>query len=166
MADEKNYILNQSVVEKKLRRMALEIIEKNPDEQQIILAGINGSGNVLAKIVQQLLAELSSIQTELITISLDKNQPKEVSLSKTKDFNGKVIIIIDDVSNSGKTLLYALTPFLEYYPKKIQALVLVERSHNSFPVHPDYIGLTIATTLQEHIYVEVDENNVTGAYLK
>ena len=166
MTDKKNYILSKQVIGKKLRRMALEIIEKNPDEKEIILAGIRESGTVMAKNVQQQLSEISSIKTELITISLDKHRPKEITLNKKVDFNDKVIIIIDDVANSGKTLLYALKPFLEFHPKKIQTLVLVERSHNSFPVHPDYIGLSIATTLQEHIFVEVDGNAVTGAYLK
>jgi pyrimidine operon attenuation protein/uracil phosphoribosyltransferase len=74
--------------------------------------------------------------------------------------------VIDDVSNSGKTVLYAMKPFLAYHPRKIQALVLVERSHNSFPVHPDYSGISIATTLQEHIYVEVEGEKVLGAYLQ
>ena len=76
-----------------------------------------------------------------------------------------MIIIIDDVTNSGKTLLYALKPFLEYYPRKIQTLVLVERSHKTYPIHPDYVGLSLATTLQDHIYVEVKDNEITGAYL-
>ena len=87
-------------------------------------------------------------------------------LSKSFDFNDKVIIVIDDVANSGKTLLYSLKPFLAYHPKKIQSLVLVERSHNSFPVRSDYVGLSIATTLQEHIYVEVGGDTVLGAYMK
>ena len=162
---EKKYILNQAVAEQKMRRMALEIIENNHDEQELILAGIRESGSVVARNVQRMIAEISSVKTQLLTISLDKRQPKEILLSQSFDFNNKVIIIIDDVANSGKTLLYALKPFLEYYPKKIQSLVLVERSHNSFPVHSDYAGLSIATTLQEHIYVEVDGDNVTGAYL-
>ena len=99
-------------------------------------------------------------------MTLDKNKPKDVVLSKTFDFNKKVVILVDDVANSGKTLLYALKPFLDYHPKKIQVLVLVERSHKSFPVRPDYIGLSIATTLQEHIFVEVDGDKVLGAYLE
>ncbi|MDP4261995.1 MAG: phosphoribosyltransferase family protein [Bacteroidota bacterium] len=164
--DAKKYILDQSVAEKKLRRMALEIIEDNLDEKSIILAGIRESGSVVAKCIQQILAETSSLQTELIGISLDKRDPKEVTLNRTMDFNDRVIIIADDVANSGKTLLYALKPFLDFQPKKIQALVLVGRSHNSFPVHPDYVGLSIATTLQEHIYVEVSQDKVLGAYLK
>lgn len=166
MTSIKNYILDQSVAEKKLRRMALEILENNPDEKNIILAGIRESGSVVAKCIQQMLSDISSMQTEVVTISLDKKNPKDVLLSKKMDFNDKVIIVVDDVANSGKTLLYAMKPFLDFQPKKIQALVLVGRSHNSFPVLPDYVGLSIATTLQEHIYVEVSEDKVLGAYLK
>ena len=162
---EKKYVLNHKVAEQKMRRMALEIIENNHDEPELILAGIRDSGSVVARNIQQMIAEISPVKTQLITISLDKRQPREITLSQSIDLNNKVIIIIDDVANSGKTLLYALKPFLEYYPKKIQALVLVERSHNSFPVHSDYAGLSIATTLQEHIYVEVDGDKVMGAYL-
>jgi len=166
MATEKKYILSKEVVEKKLRRMAFEILENNIDEKEIILAGIRESGSVVAKVIQGMLAEISSIKTELITISLDKKEPTDVSLSRSIDLNGKVIILVDDVSNSGKTLLYALKPFIEFHPKKIQTLVLVERTHTSFPVRPDYVGLSIATTLQEHIFVEVKGTEVMGAYLK
>jgi len=74
--------------------------------------------------------------------------------------------VIDDVAMSGKTLLYAMQPFLAFYPKKIQTLVLVERSHKAFPVKPDYVGLSIATTLQEHIYVETEGEVIKGAYLE
>ena len=166
MVAQKKYILSKEVVEKKLRRMAFEILENNIDEKEIILAGIRESGSVVAKVIQQRLGEISSIKTELITISLDKKEPTDVSLSRSIDLNGKVIILIDDVSNSGKTLLYALKPFIEFHPKKIQTLVLVERTHTSFPVRPDYVGLSIATTLQEHIFVEVKGTEVIGAYLK
>jgi|SRR5882672_498456 len=162
---EKKFILDQAVAEKKLRRMALEIIENNASEKELILAGIRESGSVVARNIQQMIGEISPIKTELITITLDKRQPREITLSQTLDFNDKVIILVDDVANSGKTLLYALKPFLEYHPRKIQTLVLVERSHNSFPVHPDYVGMSIATTLQEHIRVEVTEEKVLGAYL-
>lgn len=165
MASNRNYILDQQVAEKKLRRMALEIIENNHDEPELILVGIRDSGSVVARNIQRMIAEMSPVKTQLLTISLDKKQPREITLSQSFDFNNKVIIIIDDVANSGKTLLYALKPFLEHYPKKIQSLVLVERSHNSFPVHSDYAGLSIATTLQEHIYVEVDGEKILGAYL-
>lgn len=166
MSAAKNYILDQSVAGKKLRRMALQVVENNSEEKLLILAGVRESGSIVAKNIQKLIAEISPIPTELISISLDKKKPGAVTLSKEIDFNEKVVIVIDDVANSGKTLLYALKPFLGFYPKKIQTLVLIERSHNSFPVRPDYVGISIATTLQEHIYVEVDEENVIGAYMK
>jgi pyrimidine operon attenuation protein / uracil phosphoribosyltransferase len=165
MAGKGNQILDEATIRKKLKRMALEILEKNAEEKELILAGIRENGNVVAENIRKCLAELSAVKTQLISITLDKRQPGEIKLSDTPEFNNKVIIIIDDVSNSGKTLLYALKPFLDHQAKSIQTLVLVERRHNSFPVHPDYVGLSIATTLQEHITVEVEKNQVTGAYL-
>lgn len=165
MADKK-YILDKQVAEKKLQRIAYEILEDNIDEERIVLAGIPENGVVIAKAIQKTLAAISTLKTELITISLDKRHPKEVRLSKKLDFNDQVVIIVDDVVNSGKTLLYSVKPFLDFQPKKIQTLVLVERSHNNFPLRPDYVGLSISTTLQEHIFVEVQGDEVTGAYLQ
>ena len=162
----RKYILDASTTEKKLKRMAYEIVENNIDEKEIILAGIRVSGSVVAKNIQKLLASISTIKTELITIELDKKQPREVTLSKQMDFTGRVIVVIDDVANSGKTMLYALKPFLQFHPKKIQTLALVERTHKTFPVSTDFSGLSVATTLQEHIYVEVEGDVVKGAYLE
>jgi pyrimidine operon attenuation protein / uracil phosphoribosyltransferase len=163
---DKKYILDKNIAAKKLQRMAYEILENNLEEKSIILAGIRESGSVVARNIQKILAEISSVKTELITISLNKRQPKDVTLDQSPDFNNKVIIVIDDVANSGRTLTFALKPFLDAQPKKIQTLVLVERSHNDFPVRPDYVGLIISTTLLEHIYVEVNEDEVLGAYLQ
>jgi len=160
------YILTQEIAEKKLRRMAYEILENNFGEKEFILVGIRESGLVIARNIQQLLHEIGDVKTELVGVTLDKKMPNEVSLSKELPLNDKIVIVIDDVANSGKTLLYALKPFLAFHPKKIQALVLVERRHNAFPVKPDYVGLSIATTLQEHIFVEVEGDRVKGAYLQ
>ena len=146
--------------------MAYEIVENNLEEKQLILAGIRESGSVIAQAIQQLLQPISSLSTELISISLDKKSPGEITLSKSMDFNNKVIIVIDDVANSGKTILYAMKPFLAYHPRKIQTLALVERTHKAYPVKTDYVGLSVATTLQEHIYVEVEGNVVKGAYMQ
>lgn len=166
MMAEKKYILNQSIADKKLRRMALEIVENNDGEKEIILAGIREKGFIVAQCIRDILAEISGLKTSILDISLDKRKPAEVKLSKNPDMNDRVVIIVDDVVNSGKTLTYALKPFLEYHPKKIQILVLVERTHTHFPVRPDYVGLSIATTLQENIIVEVEGMKVTGAYLQ
>lgn len=166
MSSTKKYILDQATAEKKMRRMALEILENNAAEKSIILAGIRENGFVLATSIQQMIKEFSTIETELISISLDKRKPSAITVSEKMSFDDKVIILVDDVASSGKTLLYALKPFLEFHPKKIQTLVLVERSHTSFPVRPDYVGLSIATTLQEHIFVEVEDEAVLGAYMQ
>jgi Pyrimidine operon attenuation protein/uracil phosphoribosyltransferase len=162
----RNYILDEGTVARKLQRIAYEIVENNLDEKEIILAGIKDNGSAIARNIQQLLQQISSMQTDLIEISLDKKTPKEILLSKSIDFTGKVIIVVDDVANSGKTMLYAIKPFLAYLPKKIQTLALVERTHKTYPINTDYVGLSVATTLQEHIFVEVKDDVVTGAYLE
>ncbi|HWB94842.1 MAG TPA: phosphoribosyltransferase family protein [Puia sp.] len=164
----KNYILTQQVAEKKLRRMAYEILENNSGEQQLILAGIRESGSVIARAIQQQLQEIAGdrLTTRLISISLDKRNPGQVTLSETLPFDDQVIVVIDDVANSGRTLLYAMKPFLDFHPRKIESLVLVERNHKAFPVQPDYTGLSLSTTLQEHIYVEVEGDLVKGAWLE
>ncbi len=146
--------------------MAYEILENNFGEKEFILAGIRENGTAIARNIQALLKEISDLSTELVTVILDKNKPQVVSLDKKLSVNNKVILLIDDVCSTGKTLLYALKPFLEKDLKKIQTLVLVERSHNTFPVKPDYVGLSLATTLQEHIFVEVEGDRVKGAWLE
>jgi pyrimidine operon attenuation protein / uracil phosphoribosyltransferase len=163
---QKNYILSEAVAEKKLQRMAYEILENNFAERAIVLAGIRESGSVIARNIQRLLSGIAKMETELLTILLDKKNPREVQLDKPVSVNNKIVIIVDDVANSGKTLLYAIKPFLDFHPKKIQALVLVERRHNDFPVKPDYVGLSISTTVQEHIYVEIAADRVKGAWLE
>lgn len=161
----KNYILDADTAARKMQRIAYEMVENNLDEKLLILAGIRESGSVIARNIQQLLKQISDIPTELITITLDKKQPGEVVITPASDFNNKVVIIIDDVANSGKTMLYAMKPLLAFHPKKIQTLALVERTHKTFPVNTDYVGLSVATTLQEHIFVETEGDKVTGAYL-
>jgi pyrimidine operon attenuation protein/uracil phosphoribosyltransferase len=164
----KNYILTEEVAEKKLRRLAYEILENNASEKELILAGIRDNGSVIARIIRQMLLDITGggIEIGLIDISLDKRSPGAIELSGEGSFDGKVIILIDDVASSGKTLLYALKPFLEFHPRKIEALVLVGRTHKAFPVQPDYTGLSLSTTLQEHIYVEVEGDRVKGAWLE
>jgi pyrimidine operon attenuation protein/uracil phosphoribosyltransferase len=164
--DKTNCILTKEVVQKKLQRMALEIAEQlNGDTDPLVIIGIKGSGMVIAEKVYKLIKPLLSTPTDVICCTLDKRRPEEILLSKEIDFNGLNIIVADDVSNSGRTLLYALKPLLTFYPKRIQTLVLVERMHKAFPIKPDYVGLSVATTLQDHIHVEVMGDEVIGAYL-
>ncbi|MGN7785953.1 phosphoribosyltransferase family protein [Niabella sp. 22666] len=165
MTKEKRYILQSDIIEKKLSRLALEIIENNIDEKELVFAGIEEKGVLLAKKLQKIVKKFADVKVELLTIKFDKAKPREIELSAKGGFDNKVVIIMDDVTNSGRTLLYAIKPFLEFHPKKIQTLVLVERSHTQFPISANYKGLSLATTLQEHIIVEATGDNITGAYL-
>jgi pyrimidine operon attenuation protein/uracil phosphoribosyltransferase len=162
----KNCILSADAVKRKLRRMAFQIAEANADEESIIIAGIAGNGTVLAQKIINELKQIVDIPIDLITIQLSKKNPVDAVIQDQIDLTGKIIIVVDDVANTGRTLLYALHPLLKFLPKKIQTLVLVERSHKLFAVQPDYVGLSIATTLQEHIIVETEDDEITGAWLE
>ena len=162
----KNSVLDRQSIARKMRRMALEVAEQNLDEKELIIAGITGNGEVVARnLIQELKSVSPAHATILTTILLNKKDPLEVSFNKTLDFENKVIILVDDVSNTGRTMMYALKPFLNAHPKKIQTLVLVERSHKLFPLHTYYTGLSIATTLQEHIVVETEGEEISGAWI-
>jgi pyrimidine operon attenuation protein / uracil phosphoribosyltransferase len=164
-AETKSSILDKETVRRKIRRMALEVAEQNTGEKELIIAGIVGNGEVVARCMAAELQKVASLRVTVVTIHLNKKEPRDVSVSTSLPFQDKVIIIADDVANTGKTMFYALKPFLESSPRKLQTLVLVERSHKLFPIQTDYAGLTIATTLQEHIGVETAGEEITGAWL-
>ena len=162
----KNYILDKEMADQKLQRMVLELAEDlSGDSVPVIIIGIRNSGTVIAEKTGAALKEYLSNPIQIISILLDKDHPTTVELSEQLDLNNKHIVITDDVTNSGRTLLYALKPLLSFHPLSIQTLVLVERMHKLFPVKPDYVGLSVATTLQEHIHVEVEKGEVIGAYV-
>jgi pyrimidine operon attenuation protein/uracil phosphoribosyltransferase len=162
----KKYILDAETVSIKLERMAYELLENNLEESKIILAGIQVNGSVIARAMEKILQTISTFDVQLINLTLDKKNPGKVTLSENANIDNAVIVIVDDVANSGRTMLYSLKPFLEFHPKKIQTLALVARTHKAFPVELDYVGLSVATTLQEHIYVEVEGEKISGAYME
>ncbi|MBA4167260.1 MAG: phosphoribosyltransferase [Chitinophagaceae bacterium] len=162
----RKYILDAETVAIKLERMAYELIENNLDEEKIILIGIRDNGSTIARNMRNILKNISDLDVQLIDLSIDKRNPGKVELSEKAVIDNNVIVIVDDVANSGKTMLYSLKPFLEFHPKKIQTLALVARTHKTFPIELDYVGLSVATTLQEHIYVEVAGDKVSGAYME
>lgn len=161
---EKKYILNKEQVARKIQRLAFEIAERNAGEKELYFIAIKENGVTLAHKISAAIKSFADITLHVLELSLDKKHPKEIILSALPS-ESAVLILIDDVASSGKTMLYALKPLLDVHPKKIQTLVLVERTHKIFPVHVDYIGLSVATTLEEHIYVEVANGEITGAYM-
>lgn len=159
-------ILSRDAALRKLQRMAYEIVERNFNEKELILAGIKENGVIIARILCDFLKPIFTGDIRIIEIDINKKSPLQVSIVTEKNpvaLDDKVVIITDDVSNSGRTLSYALRPFLDYFPAKIQTLVLVERSHKTFPVSPDFTGLSIATALSERIVVETEGGDITGA---
>ncbi len=164
--DPVNYILNKEAAEQKMQRMALELAEElNGDAIPVVIIGIRNSGTVIAEKIGSLLKQYVVNEIKIISVTMDKSKPAKVELSEAVNFDGLHIIIADDVTNTGKALMYALKPLLEYHPQSIHTLVLVERMHKLYPVKPDYVGLSVATTLQDHIQVEVKDGEVIGAYI-
>ena len=161
-----NVILTQDVIDKKIRRIAWEIYEHNSEEQEIIIVGIWDRGLILAEKIVGILGAISPLKIKLIELKLDKQHPDVVTLSESLDFNGKVVILVDDVANSGRTMLYALKPLLQFLPKKIQTAVLVDRKHKSFPLSVDFVGYSLSTTLQEMVMVDVEGEQIKSAYLQ
>jgi pyrimidine operon attenuation protein/uracil phosphoribosyltransferase len=153
-------ILDQAQIKQKIDRIAYQILEDCFDEKEIIIAGIASRGFVFAQKLEKVLSKISKIKCTLVEITLDKDSTNLVAstnipVSKCKN---KTIILVDDVLNSGRTLLYGLSVFLNIPTKKIRTAVLVDRSHKLFPISTDYAGYTISTVSQEHISVVFDKN--------
>ena len=166
-------ILNADQIQKKVRRIAFEVYERNYLETKLIIAGITGRGYELAKMIGRELEKISHFKEEthalkLVEVSLEKFAPfqGEVSLDCALDgLEDASIVLVDDVLNTGKTLAHSLKPFLQKTIKKLEIAVLVNRSHTLFPISADYTGYELATTLQEHIEVILETENL-AVYLK
>ncbi len=162
-------IIDAQIATRKLDRIAYQILEENYGADEIIILGIANRGYKLAKLIVRLLRKFGDIPVTLSWIKLLKTNPinTEIELGNKKiSFKDKTIIIIDDVGNTGRTLYYAMIPLAKDLPKKIQAAVLVDRMHKSFPIKVDFVGLQLSTTLNEEVIVEFDDKDkVEGAYL-
>lgn len=169
MSTTKTLILNAGQIQQKIDRMAWQIYENNIEEKEIIIAGIASRGFILAQRLADKLKEITKIKITLAEITVNKDNPleEEIKLSiEPKIFNGKVVIVVDDVLNSGKTLIYGLAPFLAMAVKRITTVILVDRNHNRYPIKADFVGISMATTLKEHISVELSEKGKEAVYLQ
>lgn len=167
MVSERTLILDSLQVKQKIRRMAYEIYEHNFNEKTVVMAGIDGQGYVLARLLIKEVESISPIKTILVKVTLDKSAPQQsdVTLDCTlKDLQKKCIILVDDVLNTGRTFAYGLKPFLNIEVKKIETAVLVNRSHTLFPIYPQYTGYELATTIRDH--VEVTLGKETAVYVR
>jgi len=163
----KSKILDIAGINQKIKRLAWQIYENNSTEKDIIIVGISERGLILAKQLADHINKISKIRTKLAHLDIDKDTPynKEVTLNlEVKEYTNKVVILVDDVLNSGKTLMYSAKHFLTIPLKRLAIMVLVDRNHNNYPVKADYVGLSLATTLKEYINVKLKGAN-KGIYL-
>lgn len=165
MDKNKVLILDKEQIDSKLQRMAYEVWEHNSNETAVTLIGVETTGMTVAQNLATRIRKISPLQVEVLSVKMNKRNPLADKIAIDADLTGKSVVLVDDVSNSGKTLLYALRPVLDYDTTKILVAVLVERKHKAFPLSPDIVGHTVSTTIQEHIEVEAQHGDITGAYL-
>jgi pyrimidine operon attenuation protein/uracil phosphoribosyltransferase len=166
MTTHKNKILTSLQIAQKTKRIAYQILESNSGEKEIIIAGINGNGFVFAKRLQSVLNEISSVNITLCEVYIDKKNPrKEITTSiESSSYMNKPLVLVDDVLNSGSTLIYGIKHFLDVPLKQFKTAVLVNRNHKKYPVKADFKGLSLSTSIQEHISVEFTKTSAS-AYL-
>jgi len=159
-------ILDSNQINQKILRLSWQVFEDNFSEKEIVLVGIGEQGLLIAEQAKFHLNTISKLKTTVFTIDVDRDKPfnKVITELTENDYKNKVIILIDDVLHSGKTLTYAFKTFLDISVKKMAVLVLIDRNHNTFPVKANYVGLSLSTTLKEYIEVVLKGSN-KGVYL-
>jgi pyrimidine operon attenuation protein/uracil phosphoribosyltransferase len=162
-------ILTAHQMQQKIKRMAVEIYEHNFEAQELTVVGISQSGYALASMLVHEMQDLP-IMVKLVRLTLDKTarQQPEVTLDQNlHDLEGKPLVLVDDVLNTGRTLWYALNVFSSIHLPKVDVAVMVARNHSQFPIKANFVGYSISTTLSDHIKVEMEhkEGLEIGAYL-
>ncbi len=162
--DSSKLILKSSDINYTVRRIAYQILETNLEEESIILAGVYKNGSVFADRIKSELKKISPVKIELIKINIDKkNQQNGIKVTENIVFKNKSIVVIDDVLNTGKTLIHSTNYFLSKDLKKIQTAVLVNRNHKIYPIKADFKGISLSTSIKEHVSVVFNKNE--GVYL-
>ena len=167
MTASKQIILSHQEINHKIRRIAYQIYENNVNETEVILAGIDTNGYILAEKLKTNLDKISDLKTVLCKVIIDKKNPiTPITTSVApSDYSNKSIVLIDDVLNSGSTLIYGVKHFLDVPLKQFKTAVLVNRNHKKYPVKADYKGISLSTSLHEHVVV-ILTGKVYEAYLK
>lgn len=163
----KNIILSNQEIEHKIKRIAYQIYETFVDEDEIVIAGIATNGFTFAKKIAAALENISKLKVSLCEVQINKQKPEmpvQTSLSK-EQYANKGLVLVDDVLNSGTTLIYAVRHFIDVPLKKFKTAVLVDRNHKKYPVKADFKGISLSTSLLEHVQVVFDENGDNYAYL-
>ncbi|MFN6177148.1 MAG: phosphoribosyltransferase family protein [Flavobacteriales bacterium] len=155
---ERTIVLDHEHVQRKLQRIAHQLHEENYSEKSIVVVGVAPRGMALAKRLQGLLSAMASFEVELVELALDKDKPLEAPVKLSTELaslRGRTVVLVDDVLMSGRTLMYAAAHLVTVPLKRLTTVVLVDRRHRSYPIRADIVGLTLSTTTQEHISVEL-----------
>ncbi|WP_264563466.1 phosphoribosyltransferase family protein [Flavobacterium sp. N3904] len=160
----KNIILTNQQIEHTIRRIAYQIYETFVEEDEIVIAGITSNGFIFAEKIAQVLSTISPTKISLCEVHINKHNPElPITTSLTKEqYSSKGLILVDDVLSSGTTLIYAVRHFLDVPLKKFKTVVLVDRNHKKFPIKADFKGISLSTSLLEHVDVVFDNNG--GSY--
>jgi pyrimidine operon attenuation protein/uracil phosphoribosyltransferase len=158
----KNIILNQNKIKKIVRRLAYQILESNINSTEIILIGIHQKGYNLSKIIFEELKSITKIKTELFFVKINKKSPlKNIVFECEKEYlKNKSIVLIDDVLNTGKTLIYCTKSLLDVELNSFKTVVLIDRNHKKFPIKVDYKGISVSTSIADHIELIFEKNNI------
>ncbi len=163
MTKSSSLILDNESVNKKIDRITHQIIEENFNEKELIIIGISKNGFLLAEKITKLLNQLNkSLKVELTELHINKKNPlkNSIEIKPNLSCENKKVILIDDVLNSGRTLMHAAAYVINLGIKKMNTIVLVDRRHRLFPIKADWVGLTLSTTIQEHIRVDFKKGNI------
>lgn len=155
---ERTVVLDHVHVQRKLQRIAHQLHEENHAEKGIVLVGIAPRGMALAQRLASLLSPIANLEVELVELKLDKDRPLEAAVKLSvplEDLRGRTVVLVDDVLMSGRTLMHAAAHLVTVPLKRLLTVVLVDRRHRSYPIRADIVGLTLSTTTQEHISVEL-----------
>src|SRR5690606_38625635 len=156
----KNIILTQQEIEHKTKRIAYQIYETFVDEKEVVIAGIATNGYIFAEKLAKTLDTISDLKITLCEVKINKQNPIDAVQTSipAEEYTNKALILVDDVLNSGTTLIYGVKHFLDVPLKKFKTAVLVDRNHKQYPVKADFKGLSLSTSLQEHIHVVFNDN--------
>ena len=160
-------ILSHEQILHKINRIAYQIYESNVEEELIVLAGIEGGGLEFAKKIKRALEKICPAEILLCRVKMDKSNPIESGVTtslKPEAYQGQSVVVVDDVLKSGKTLIYGVNHFLKTPVKLLKTAVLVDRNYKRFPVKADFKGLSLSTSMEEHVHVDFSPRNY-GVYL-
>ncbi|MGA9239207.1 phosphoribosyltransferase family protein [Robiginitalea sp.] len=160
-------ILTHQQILHKINRIAYQIYEANVDESHIVLAGIEGGGLDFARKIKRALEKICSAEILLCKVGMDKANPMTSPVTtslKVSEYQDRSLVLVDDVLKSGTTLIFGVKHFLETPLKQLKTAVLVDRNYKRFPVKADFKGLSLSTSLEEHVRVDFSTRNY-GVYL-